>query len=102
MIMRSKYLILLLLVLASSAALGQIVQPPPSSDAQTVKNSPSPHPAQQHGDEGARVFQQNCSRCHNTPESFSPRVSGTIIRHMRVRASLSKHDEEVLLRFFNP
>jgi hypothetical protein len=49
-----------------------------------------------------RIFQQNCSRCHNTPEGFSPRISGTIVRHMRVRASLSKHDEEELLRFFNP
>jgi cytochrome c5 len=102
MIMSSKYLLLPLLVLASSAAFAQMVQQPPSSDAQTAQNSPPRHPAQQHEDEGARVFQQNCSRCHNTPEGFSPRISGTISRHMRVRASLSKHDEEVLLRFLNP
>jgi cytochrome c5 len=101
MIMSSKYLLLPLLALASSAALAQMVQQAPSSSVQTVQNSPSPHPLQ-HEDEGARVFQQNCSRCHNTPEGFSPRISGTISRHMRVRASLSKHDEEVLLRFLNP
>jgi hypothetical protein len=53
-------------------------------------------------DDGERIFKQNCSRCHNEPEGFSPRISGTIVRHMRVRASLSKHDEEVLLHFFNP
>jgi len=53
-------------------------------------------------DDSARVFQQNCSRCHNAPEGFAPRISGTIVRHMRVRASLSQHDEEQLLRFFNP
>jgi hypothetical protein len=53
-------------------------------------------------DEGQRIFEQNCSRCHNTPEGFSPRISGTIVRHMRMRASLSKHDEEELLHFFNP
>jgi hypothetical protein len=58
--------------------------------------------ASQHEDEGERIFQQNCSRCHNAPEGFSPRISGTIVRHMRVRASLSKHDEEELLHFFNP
>jgi hypothetical protein len=58
--------------------------------------------SQQHEDEGERIFEQNCSRCHNAPEGFSPRISGTIVRHMRVRASLSKHDEEELLRFFNP
>jgi mono/diheme cytochrome c family protein len=52
--------------------------------------------------EGERIFAQNCSRCHNAPEGFSPRISGTIVRHMRVRAQLSQHDEEELLRFLNP
>jgi|SRR5215469_2625696 len=52
--------------------------------------------------EGERIFAQNCSRCHTPPDGFSPRISGTIVRHMRVRASLSAHDEQELLRFFNP
>jgi cytochrome c5 len=55
-----------------------------------------------HPEEGERIFQQQCSRCHSAPESFSQRISGTIIRHMRVRASLSQSDEEKLLRFLNP
>ena len=53
-------------------------------------------------DEGSRIFAQNCARCHNAPDGFSPHISGTVVRHMRVRASLSKHDEEELMRFFNP
>lgn len=53
-------------------------------------------------DEGERLFEQNCSRCHAAPDGFSPRISGTILRHMRVRASLSRHDEEEILRFLNP
>jgi hypothetical protein len=52
--------------------------------------------------DGERKFQINCSRCHNPPEGFSPRISGTIVRHMRVRASLSKQDEQDILRFLNP
>jgi hypothetical protein len=40
--------------------------------------------------------------CHNAPEGFSPSISGTIVRHMRVRASLSKEDGKALLRFLNP
>ena len=52
--------------------------------------------------EGERIFAQNCSRCHTSPDGFSPRISGTVVRHMRVRAQLSQHDEEELLRFFNP
>jgi cytochrome c5 len=51
---------------------------------------------------GERVFQQNCSRCHNAPQSFPPQISGTILRHMRVRASLSAADEKELLHFLNP
>lgn len=52
--------------------------------------------------DGDQVFQQHCMRCHDTPESFSPRISGTVVRHMRVRASLSKQEEQALLRFLNP
>jgi mono/diheme cytochrome c family protein len=52
--------------------------------------------------EGAKKFEENCSRCHNAPEGFSPRISGTIVRHMRVRASLSKKDAEAILKFLNP
>jgi cytochrome c5 len=53
-------------------------------------------------DRGERVFKQNCSRCHDAPQSFSPRISGTVIRHMRIRASLSEPDEIAILHFLNP
>jgi cytochrome c5 len=52
--------------------------------------------------DGQQVFEQNCSRCHNTPQGFSPRISGTVTRHMRVRAGLSSEDEKAILRFLNP
>ena len=100
--MNSKHLLLALVVLASSAALAQAGsqnQPPATQES---KHPAAAHTAQQHEDEGTHIFQQNCSRCHNAPEGFSPRISGTIVHHMRVRASLSKHDEEELLRFLNP
>ena len=53
-------------------------------------------------DRGQQVFDQNCSRCHNPPEGFSPRISGTIALHMRVRANLSAQDYKALLHFLNP
>ena len=53
-------------------------------------------------DHGERVFKQNCSRCHDAPQGFSPRISGTVVRHMRVRASLSEPDERAILHFLNP
>lgn len=51
---------------------------------------------------GQQVFQQNCSRCHNAPQGVPPQILATIIRHMRVRASLSAADESALLGFMNP
>jgi len=51
---------------------------------------------------GEQKFLQNCSRCHNAPEGFSPRISGTIVKHMRVRASLSEEDAREILRYLNP
>jgi cytochrome c5 len=76
-------------------------QAAPEGTAQANKKK-NDHSSSQQQNEGQQIFEQNCSRCHNAPEGFSPNISGTIVRHMRVRASLSKHDEEELLRFFNP
>jgi cytochrome c5 len=81
---------------ASALALAakQDTTPPNKSEAKTQQVKPK--------DDGERVFQQHCSRCHTAPDGFSPRISGTIVRHMRVRASLSQQEEKDLLRFFNP
>ena len=58
--------------------------------------------AKNHPDIGERKFQQNCSRCHTTPEQLSPRITGTIVMHMRVRASLSDEDAKDILRYLSP
>jgi cytochrome c5 len=101
--MNSKCVLAAGLALSFVSALGLVAQqsssPPikPAGNGAARKQSPT-----QPESEGERVFQQNCFRCHNAPEGFSPRISGTIVRHMRVRASLSQHDEQELLRFLNP
>lgn len=55
-----------------------------------------------HEDRGQQVFAQNCSRCHDAPQGFSSRISGTVALHMRVRAGMSDADYKALLRFLNP
>jgi cytochrome c5 len=50
-------------------------------------------------DAGERKFQQNCRRCHNEPQELSPRITGTVLLHMRVRAGLSQADERAILRY---
>lgn len=51
---------------------------------------------------GQQVFDRNCSRCHEAPEGFSPRISRTVAMHMRIRASLSEAEYQALLQFLNP
>jgi cytochrome c5 len=86
------------LALAATAAIGQVKSPPQQHQAHTstkVVHAVNP-------DRGQQVFNQNCSRCHNAPEGFSPSISGTIAMHMRARANLSEADYKTLLRFLNP
>lgn len=83
---------------AMFAATPATQQPPAPKGNRTQAAQPAGQPVE----EGERIFDQNCSRCHATPEGFPPRISGTILRHMRVRASLSQHDEQELLRYLNP
>jgi cytochrome c5 len=52
--------------------------------------------------EGGKLFQANCGRCHNPPESISPREARAVVRHMRVRAMLSAEDEKLILKFLAP
>ncbi|HEX3438105.1 MAG TPA: cytochrome c [Pseudacidobacterium sp.] len=97
-------------VLVFSSILGTAVIPLLAAQPQTARpaaqtrnnSAATMHVYQQRQDEGQRLFEVHCSRCHTAPEGFSQSISGTVVRHMRVRASLSKHEEEELLRFFNP
>lgn len=73
--------------------------------AQKATKPPSPKPAKKeavHADAGEQAFQANCSRCHYAPEQLPPQITGTVIRHMRVRANLSAKDEQLILHFLNP
>ena len=75
-----------------------------SSSSQNAGQGPSP--SAQHlptaTDRGERAFRANCGRCHNPPEQLSPRITGTVLRHMRERALLSPQDERDILKFLAP
>ena len=49
--------------------------------------------------EGERRFRSNCARCHAAPPKFPPRMMATIVRHMRVRATLTQQDMRLILRY---
>ena len=91
------------MVLAGSGAVAEMSHPPsqsqPAATGQAARTSSG---KSQSTDRGQQVFNQNCSRCHNAPDRFSTRISGTITRHMRVRANMSEADYKALLKFLNP
>lgn len=49
--------------------------------------------------EGERRFRANCGRCHRAPHKFPPRMMATIVRHMRVRATITDQDMRSILEY---
>jgi cytochrome c5 len=49
--------------------------------------------------EGEKRFRANCGRCHAAPQKFPPRMMATIVRHMRVRATLTDEDTRLVLYY---
>lgn len=53
------------------------------------------------GLDGAKVFEQNCGRCHlpRQPKERSDRQWKIIMAHMRVRANLTAEEAEAVLKY---
>jgi mono/diheme cytochrome c family protein len=47
--------------------------------------------------QGEQRFRANCGRCHAAPQKFPPRAMATVLRHMRVRATLTDEDMRLVL-----
>ena len=47
--------------------------------------------------EGEQRFRANCGRCHAAPQKFPPRMMATVLRHMRVRATVTSEDQRLIL-----
>ena len=83
------------LVLSTTVGFAQVTSPPRSHGRDSDKKAAPDSSASR----GQQVFLQNCSRCHNAPERIPSQVSGTVAKHMRVRAKLSGDDYRALLQF---
>ena len=46
---------------------------------------------------GEQRFRANCARCHAAPQKFPPRAMATVLRHMRVRATITDEDMRLVL-----
>jgi cytochrome c5 len=74
----------------------------PQTPAQGTKAAKAVPDKKTDAKEGERRFQENCGRCHNPPDSISPREVKAVLQHMRVRAMLSAEDERLILKYLAP
>jgi len=88
--------VLLAFVLCATAALEAETSPPAQQQDTAIQSRAMTKP------NGEEVFRVNCGRCHMPPMSLSPRTTGTVVMHMRVRARLSRQDEKLLLKYLAP
>jgi cytochrome c5 len=82
------------LILASSMFAGS-----PSSKKEAENGAPVVHSSDSDTMriEGEKRFHANCGRCHAAPQKFPPRMMGTVLRHMRVRATITSEDQRLIL-----
>lgn len=90
---------LLASIIATTVALAQNPQAPKST---APAKAATKAVGTKQTDLGQRKFDANCGRCHSYPEQLSPSITGTVVRHMRVRANLSAEDEKDILRYLAP
>lgn len=50
---------------------------------------------------GEQRFHANCGRCHAAPQKFPPRMMKTVLRHMRVRATITDDDMRLVLFYMS-
>lgn len=51
--------------------------------------------------QGELRYHSNCSRCHAAPRKFPPRMMATVLRHMRVRATITDGDMQLILFYMS-
>ncbi len=45
------------------------------------------------------AYKNNCMRCHAAVQQYSPRMTTTIVMHMRVRANLTEEETQAILQY---
>jgi cytochrome c5 len=82
------------LLLALTAFAGSSSKKEASAPAPAVHSSVDPDTMRTLGEQR---FRANCGRCHAAPQKFPPRAMATIVRHMRVRATITAEDMRLVL-----
>ena len=91
--MKGVQVLLLALVLALTA----FAAPSNKKEAGTVSPVVHATDADSMRAQGEQRFRANCGRCHAAPQKFPPRAMATVLRHMRVRATITDEDMRLVL-----
>jgi len=94
--MKARLLMLALLMLALAFATACVAEPGKDNPNSGTKTSDQDDATRV---EGEKRFRANCGRCHAAPPKFAPRMMATIVRHMRVRATITDEDMRVILHY---
>jgi cytochrome c5 len=86
----------LLVLVCALVCLSSAGSAPAKKDASAVPVV-EPSDAQAMRVQGEQRFRANCGRCHAAPQKFPPRMMGTVLRHMRVRALITAEDARLVL-----
>lgn len=92
----------LFLGLAIAAAIGlALIGCRTTPDSAKEANSSNPSPSPRLKPDGATVWADNCSRCHNLrpPSEFSADEWEVVVHHMRVRATLTADETRAIVKF---
>ena len=92
------------ILLVGGAVLANDGNKPSSDSTPAASNTASKTPIEPQDEaamrvEGEKRFHANCSRCHQYPHKFPPRMFATIVRHMRVRATITDEDMRLILNY---
>jgi mono/diheme cytochrome c family protein len=103
---RNAALAALLCMLALSAVVFAIDPPRPAEpsgrkDAANAAAVARSYDADTMRVQGEQRFRANCGRCHAAPQKFPPRMMATVLRHMRVRATITDQDMRLVLFYMS-
>jgi hypothetical protein len=47
------------------------------------------------------AYKNNCMRCHSAVRQYSPRMTATIVTHMRIRANMTAEEMQAILQYLH-
>jgi mono/diheme cytochrome c family protein len=93
-------------ILLSALAFASVYCSSVSAEGPVPRKAPTPAVAQSYDADAMRIqgeqrYRANCARCHAAPQKFPPRMMATVLRHMRVRATITDEDMRLVLFYMS-